>query len=116
MSNARPRPLGGSRGGERAGGCGIMRGVVVGLQSIMLPAARAMLFAARAGILVMQLERKRRALASRVAAVHLAICGLAILAAGLVQIPWDAMLGGPGFASWSGRAMLAAFAATAWLL
>ena len=66
--------------------------------------------------MVMQLERKRRAFASRVAAVHLAVCGLAILAAGLVQIPWDAVLGGPGFASWSGRAMLAAGAATAWLL
>lgn len=64
----------------------------------------------------MQLERKRRALASRVAAVHLAVCGLAILAAGLVQIPWDAVFGRPEFGLWSGRAILAAGAATAWLL
>lgn len=66
--------------------------------------------------MVMQLERERRSLASRVTAVHLAVCGLAILATGLVQIPWDVVLGGPGFEFWSGRAMLATGATTAWLL
>jgi hypothetical protein len=68
------------------------------------------------GILSMQLERKRQALASQVAAIHWAVCALAILAAGLVQIPWDAVAGQPGVMAWSGRAILAAGAATAWLL
>lgn len=79
-------------------------------QSIMLPAIRAR------GILSMQLERKRQALASQVAAIHWAVCALAILAAGLVQIHWDAIFGQPGVVAWSGRAILATVAATAWLL
>jgi hypothetical protein len=64
----------------------------------------------------MQLERKRRAFASRVAAVHWAVCGLAILAAGMVQIPWDTIFGRPEFAEWQPRVIVVNFAATAWLL
>src|SRR6478735_8392060 len=106
MSNARPRPMSGRRGAERARWCGSMRCFVLRLQSIMLPAARA------GGILVMQRERKRRAFASRVAAVPLAVGGLGILAAGLgltqndsrLQLLGDSLLAGiAGAIIWRGH-------------
>jgi len=64
----------------------------------------------------MQWKRKRQSLASRVAAVHFAVCGLAILGAGLVQIPWDAVLGRSELVEWQPQAVGAGMATTAWLL
>ena len=64
----------------------------------------------------MQLERKPQLFATRVTSVHRAVSGLAILAAGLVPINWDALGGSPVLGPWPPRAIVPIVAATAWFL